>query len=102
MLALAATSCADGDDAAETAASRGEKIYRNACVTCHGDDPNEEGSIGPAIAGASVELVHAKVVHGKYPPGYTPKRGSQQMPPLPYLEDHVPAIAAYLQTAAGG
>ena len=34
----------------------------------------EDGSVGPAVAGASRELIEAKVLRGEYPPGYTPKR----------------------------
>ena len=82
-------------------AAKGEKIYGNVCAVCHGPDPTSDGPSGPAIAGSPLELVEAKVVRGEYPPGYTPKRGSAVMPPLPYLKDVVPDIAAYLQAAGG-
>lgn len=82
--------------------AKGEEIYGNICSTCHGGNPNEAGTAGPAIAGSSLELVEAKVIRGEYPPGYAPKRGSKAMPPLPYLKDHVPDIAAYLQAAEQG
>ena len=42
------------------------------------------------------------MVRGEYPPGYTPKRNTRAMPPLPYLEDYVADIAAYLQAAGDG
>ena len=37
------------------------------------------------------------MLHGEYPPGYTPKRpGSATMPHFEYLADEIPALAAYL------
>jgi len=84
-----------------TAEQRGEQIYRNVCTTCHGIEPDQPGVIGPAIAGASLELIEAKVLRGEYPPGYQPQRPSRTMPPLPHLADHIADLAAYLQAAAG-
>ncbi len=56
-----------------------------------------DGAIGPANAGASEELLSAKVLRGEYPTGYTPKRpGSTTMPRFEYLADKIPALAAYL------
>jgi hypothetical protein len=57
--------------------------------------------IGPAIAGASFELLEAKLLRGAYPPGYSPKRNTKTMPPLPHLADHIADLAAYLQASAG-
>lgn len=100
MLVLWLAACSGGDANVDTAEVRGEKIYKNICATCHGVDPNYEGTIGPAIAGSSRELVEAKVVRGEYPPGYTPKRETALMTPLPHLKQYVPDLAAYLQAAA--
>ena len=83
-------------------ASKGEQIYRNVCTACHGGNPNQAGSAGPAIAGSSRELLEAKVLRGEYPPGYEPKRGSAAMPVLPYLKDHIADLAAYLANAEDG
>jgi len=102
LLALAA--CSGGDGQVETAAQRGKKIYDNVCTTCHAGNPAEDGTIGPAIAGSSEELIRAKVIHGDYPPGYTPKRASKNMAKLPHLKDYIGDLAAYLQDsqATGG
>ena len=54
------------------------------------------------MAGAAQELLEAKVIHGTYPPGYTPKRDSRAMAPLPHLQTDIPALAAYLQSVAKG
>lgn len=77
-------------------AQRGEKIYQNVCVACHNANPALDGSVGPANAGASLALLEAKILRGEYPPGYTPKRESNAMPPLDYLGDEIPALHAYL------
>jgi mono/diheme cytochrome c family protein len=81
---------------AETAAARGERIYRANCVICHGLDPQRDGTLGPAIAGASRPLLEARVLRAEYPPGYTPKRDSRVMPALPFLAPEIPFLEAFL------
>jgi len=76
--------------------ARGRKVYLTNCTACHHSDPTQDGTLGPAIAGSSRELIEARVVHGRYPEGYTPKRPSAQMPALPHLAPAVPDLAAYL------
>ena len=49
-----------------------------------------------------VENGKRKVLRGEYPPGYTPKRESHAMIPLPYLKDKIPALAAYLASVQAG
>lgn len=82
--------------------ARGQQVYRHACSACHAFDPAEEGAVGPAIAGASLELLRAKVLRNEYPPGYEPKRDTRVMVPLPHVEEDLPALAAYLRREAGG
>lgn len=96
-MALTAIACSEGGGSGD-AVARGEQVYRNVCVTCHGADPSLDGVLGPSVAGASRELLEAKVLHGTYPEGYAPRRGSGQMPKLTYLEDAIPDLAAYLGT----
>lgn len=76
----------------------GAGIYNSTCASCHNLNPNLAGSIGPAIAGSSLALLEAKVVHNTYPPGYTPKRETNAMIPLPHLEPKIPAIHAYIES----
>lgn len=49
------------------------------------------------MKGSSRELIEAKVVHGTYPPGYTPKRPTRIMQPLPAVAAEVAALAEYLK-----
>jgi mono/diheme cytochrome c family protein len=99
IAALLCAACSSGDDRQLSELAReGEKVYQNVCIACHNGDPNLDGSLGPANAGASEELLEAKVVRGEYPPGYTPKRpDSHGMPHFAHLADDIPALAAYLR-----
>ena len=80
----------------ETPAELGRRAYVANCTACHHLDPTKDGTIGPAVAGSPLALVEARVLRAEYPPGYTPKRDTQAMAPLPHLEKELPALAAYL------
>jgi mono/diheme cytochrome c family protein len=94
ILAVACTS--ESEESGDPAVARGEKIYRNICVVCHNADPNQPGQLGPANAGASRELLEAKLLRGEYPAGYTPQRNTQQMPRFEFLEPNLDDLAAFL------
>jgi mono/diheme cytochrome c family protein len=97
---VAALGCAGGEEQGlSEAALRGQAIYQNVCIACHAADPAQDGTLGPAIAGSSRELLEAKVVRGEYPPGHAPRRPTLSMPVFAYLEGDVPALAAYLNEA---
>lgn len=83
-------------------AERGKQVYQTACIACHASNPNLAGTLGPAVAGASKELLEAKVIRGEYPPGYTPKRETRAMMPLPHLANDIPALFAYLEAVKAG
>jgi len=96
-MAIAVMACAgESEESRDPAVVRGEKIYRNICVVCHNADPNNAGPLGPAIAGASRELLEARLLRGEYPPDYTPKRNTQQMPLFKFLEPNLDDIATFL------
>jgi mono/diheme cytochrome c family protein len=78
-------------------AERGRQVYQAQCVACHNPDPAQPGPVGPAVRGASAELLRARLVDGGYPAGYTPKRPTKVMQPLPQLAKDIPALAAYLR-----
>ena len=84
------------EESAEDLVKRGERIYNVNCIDCHHRDPTQDGGLGPAVAGASYELLEARVLRGEYPPGYTPKKGTRLMVPLAHLEPEIGALAAYL------
>lgn len=78
------------------AAERGKSVYAGVCIACHSPNPAHDGALGPAIAGASRELLEARVVRGEYPPGYEPKRSSTAMPAFPHLAGQIDDLHAYL------
>ena len=78
-------------------AERGRHVYASQCTSCHSSDPAQNGPLGPAVKGSSRELVEARVVRGTYPPGYTPKRPSAIMQPMPNLAGSVDDLTAYLR-----
>ncbi|MBX9768907.1 MAG: cytochrome c [Bdellovibrionales bacterium] len=82
---------------AEKLFERGRVVYMTQCTACHAQDPSQNGGVGPAIAGSSIELLRSKVLKNEYPAGYTPKRETKAMIALPHLEKDIEAIAAYLK-----
>lgn len=99
-LALALVSgCGGGEDSQTVTGpdpARGRRLYIATCIVCHNTDPSKPGSQGPAVKGSSVELLEAKVLHKRYPPGYEPQRTTKAMPTYPQLRKRIPDIAAYL------
>ena len=101
-LAFAALACGSGEQASglDASAARGKTVYENVCTACHHRDPRQAGALGPQLAGASLEVIEAKVLRNEYPPGYAPKRPGASMPKYEYLAPNLGDIAAYLATVA--
>jgi len=103
-----ATACSQGSEGGAASApvppevAQGRQVYAANCTACHNQDPNQPGALGPAIAGSSEALLQAKVLRGEYPAGYTPKRESHAMIPLPHLTNEIPGLAAYLASVTKG
>ena len=97
-LLAAALGCSGGggEDAISEAAARGKTVYLNVCIACHAVDPTQDGPLGPAIDGATLPLLEAKVLRAEYPPGYAPKSAGITMPRYDYLAEQLPDVAAYL------
>lgn len=85
-----------------TAAERGRQVYMSNCIQCHNPDPTQPGSQGPEIAGASRDLLEARVVHATYPPGYRPKRTTTAMVAQPHLASKIDDLTAFLAAARDG
>jgi mono/diheme cytochrome c family protein len=99
-LLLAALSCSEAkQEGADPAVERGRAVYLGVCTACHNADPTRDGSVGPANAGASRELLEAKLLRGEYPPGHVPKRASSVMPRFPNLAGSIDDLAAFLAAA---
>ncbi len=79
-------------------AERGKAIYVGNCIACHNSNPTLDGTLGPAVAGSSLELLEARLLRAEYPAGYKPKKETHTMPALPHLKAEIPALAAYLSS----
>ena len=99
LFLLSSCGGSDGDDENAALVKRGKVVYETVCTACHSRaNPAEDGPVGPTIAGASLELLEAKVIRNEYPPGYTPLRDTKAMVPFAHLEPDLPALHAYLAT----
>jgi len=78
-------------------AERGRQTFLAQCTACHNVDPSQPGPVGPPVRGSSRDLIEAKVLRGSYPPGYTPKRPTSIMQPIPAVAPDISALAAYLK-----
>ena len=96
-LAAALTGCSGQEGSLSPEAERGRQVYIAQCVACHSTDPTKDGPLGPAVKGASRELLEARLLRGAYPLGYTPKRPSAVMQPMPHLAGSLDDLAAYLR-----
>jgi mono/diheme cytochrome c family protein len=76
----------------------GRAAYNGNCIACHNMDPRQDGALGPAVAGVSLELLEARVLHAQYPEGYKPKRDTRVMVALPHLKPRLVELAAYLDS----
>ena len=94
MVALLLAAC--GKQEARSDAEKGQTLYTLHCTSCHNPDPSRDGTLGPAVKGSSLELLEARVLHGEYPPGYTPKRPTRIMQKLPLTAEDIGALHAFL------
>lgn len=93
-LVLGLAACAPQEPA--NPVEQGRRVYVANCIACHHTDPSRDGSLGPAVAGSSRELLEARILRAEYPPDYTPKRPTSLMQAMPYLKADIDALAAYL------
>jgi mono/diheme cytochrome c family protein len=74
----------------------GRQVYLARCTACHSPDPGRNGPVGPAVKGATLDLVRARVLRAAYPSSYVPKRPTRIMPPQPDLAPWIADLAAFL------
>ncbi len=94
MVSLLVSACQDPGEGGPAAA--GLRVYRAYCIACHNIDPRRDGTLGPAIAGSSRDLIEARVLRAEYPPGYGAKRDTNLMPAQPFLGARIDVLTAYL------
>ena len=78
---------------------KGKMVYFANCVSCHNNNPKKPGSIGPEVYGVSIDVLTQKIVSGKYPENYKPKRTSKIMPSLPHLNKEILNLHAFINSS---
>ena len=77
---------------------KGRMLYFANCVSCHNNNPKKPGSIGPEVFGVSIDVLTQKIVSGKYPENYRPKRLSKIMPSMPHLNKEISNLHAFINS----
>ena len=77
---------------------KGRMVYFANCVSCHNNNPKKPGSIGPEVYGTSIDVLAQKIVFGKYPENYSPKRTSKIMPLMPHLKKEISNLHAFINS----
>ena len=78
---------------------KGRMVYFANCVSCHNNNPKKPGSIGPEIFGVSKDVLTQKIISGKYPENYKPKRTSKIMPSMPHLNKEISNLHAFINSS---
>ena len=78
---------------------KGRMVYFANCVSCHNNNPRKLGSIGPEVYGVSIDVLTQKIVSGKYPENYIPKRTSKIMPSMPHLKKEISNLHAFINSS---
>ena len=78
---------------------KGRIVYFANCVSCHNNNPKKPGSIGPEVYGVSIDVLTQKILSGKYPKNYRPKRTSKIMPSLPHLNKEILNLHAFINSS---
>lgn len=97
LITLALQACTSKETLSPLA-QKGKTVYLSSCIACHNVNPRVAGALGPDIAGSSLELIRSKVLENKYPAGYTPKRNTKQMVPMPQHQNDIDALFEYLNS----
>jgi len=84
--------------ALKTDIEKGRIVYFANCVSCHNNNPKKPGSIGPVVYGVSIDVLTQKIVSGKYPEYYRPKRTSKIMPSMPHLNKDISNLHAFINS----
>ena len=78
---------------------KGRMVYFANCVSCHNNNPKKPGSIGPVVYGVPIDVLTHKIVSGKYPENYRPKRTSKIMPLMPHLNSEISNLYAFINSS---
>jgi len=79
---------------------RGQQLYQNACIACHGAHMEGVPGRGVSLIGVGEAAVYFQVATGRMPLAGQNAQAAEKPPK--YTEDEVNQIAAYVQSIGGG
>ena len=85
--------------ALKTDIEKGRMVYFANCVSCHNNNTKKPGSIGPEVYGVPIDVLTQKIISGKYPKNYRPKRTSKLMPLMPHLNKEISNLHAFINSS---
>lgn len=97
--ALTPTSAA-ADQTQSVDVQRGQQLYDNACITCHGRNLQGVTDRGPSLIGVGEAATYFQVATGRMPA--TAQGPQNPAKPVHYTEAEVNDLAAYVQSVGGG
>ena len=85
--------------ALEADIEKGRTVYFANCVSCHNNNPKKPGSLGPEVYGVSTDVLTQKIISGKYPENYSPKRKTKIMPLMPHFNKDISNLHAFINSS---
>ncbi|RZS38891.1 menaquinol-cytochrome c reductase cytochrome c1 subunit precursor [Herbihabitans rhizosphaerae] len=79
---------------------KGEQIYNNTCISCHGSNLQGESGRGPSLVGIGEAAVFFQVSTGRMPMMSQSPQAESKPPVL--KPDEIDALAAFVQSKGGG
>ncbi|OLT47095.1 cytochrome C [Saccharomonospora sp. CUA-673] len=79
---------------------KGEQIYNNTCISCHGANLEGVQDKGPALVGVGEASVYFQVSSGRMPMVRQEAQASRK--PTKYTPEEIDALGAYIQAHGGG
>ncbi|GAA1203062.1 c-type cytochrome [Prauserella alba] len=79
---------------------KGEQIYNNTCISCHGSNLQGVDDKGPSLVGVGEASVYFQVSSGRMPMVRQEAQASRK--PAKYTPAEIDALGAYIQAHGGG
>ncbi|KMS85041.1 cytochrome bc1 complex diheme cytochrome c subunit [Prauserella rugosa] len=79
---------------------KGEQIYNNTCISCHGSNLEGVEDKGPSLVGVGESAVYFQVSSGRMPMVRQEAQAARKPPK--YTPEEIDALGAYIQAHGGG